>query len=384
MAFRLRNRYIKALRAIDLEELRRCLEKDPSLVDHLDTGCFNYRILNYAAVRNRKDLVDLALEFGADLDLPSEFWAGDWTPLQHALNYHHLDLAEYLVKRGARVDAHGAAGLPRPELLKQQLDEDAGLVHARGGDGKQPLHFAADPEVAALLLQYGAPIDEPDVDHFSTPAQWAADHRPRVSRYLVSQGARPDIFMAVCSGDTDWVKSMIAEDPKVIEERVTDERFPPPSGKDLHCIYFFSEPMGQNATPLHVAASKNLPEMVELLVEAGMDVNVRGAYDDGTPLHAAAWLDHAEVLRRLLELGGDTEILSRDHRNTPLGWAIVAGSVNAARLLLDGKCIRRRRYAEDARRGWKGAFRDYAESPPENYREIERLLEEKQDWAGSS
>jgi len=39
------------------------------------------------------------------------------------------------------------------------------LVHARGGDGQTPLHFASTVEIAEFLLAHGAAIDARDVDH---------------------------------------------------------------------------------------------------------------------------------------------------------------------------------------------------------------------------
>ena len=49
---------------------------------------------------------------------------------------------------------------------------DAALIHARGGDGQTPLHFASTVEVAKFLVEKGADIDARDVDHESTPAQY--------------------------------------------------------------------------------------------------------------------------------------------------------------------------------------------------------------------
>ncbi len=74
------------------------------------------------------------------------------------------------------------------------------MVHARGGDGQTPLHFASTVEIAEFLLAHGADMDALDVDHESTPAQYMlrvehVRHYPRdrqdVARYLVSRGCRP-------------------------------------------------------------------------------------------------------------------------------------------------------------------------------------------------
>jgi len=53
---------------------------------------------------------------------------------------------------GAVVDVHAAARLGMFEKLQQLVSSDPNLVHARGGDGQTPLHFASTVEIAAYLL----------------------------------------------------------------------------------------------------------------------------------------------------------------------------------------------------------------------------------------
>ena len=51
------------------------------------------------------------------------------------------------------------------EASERRLAADPALVHARGGDGQTPLHFASSVEIAAYLLDQGTDIDARDVDH---------------------------------------------------------------------------------------------------------------------------------------------------------------------------------------------------------------------------
>lgn len=367
--------FFAAVHGGEVEQVRRMLRQDPSLNQEEDGDCLKYRALNVAVWRNNRAVVDAVLESGADIDAYDSFENGPWNALQHALNYHHLEMAEYLVERGAAIDVHSAAGLARMKRLTQMLDSDPDLVHARGGDGKMPLHFAANPVVAAFLLQRGAEIEARDLDHFSTPAQWAADHRPAVSRFLVEQGAQPDIFMAVASGDLNWVKEMIAANPAVLRERINEERFPGPEPGQFRSIYLYTRGMGVNATPLHAAASRNFPQAVQLLLAAGLDANLRGGYDDGAPLHFAAWNDHAEMVTLLLDHGAEIDMESgKMHRNSPLGWAIVSGAVRAVGALLERGAVIESHHLKDALRGAEGEFKSYSQAPPQSYRQIYSLL----------
>ncbi|HEX2168248.1 MAG TPA: hypothetical protein VHG09_13525, partial [Longimicrobiales bacterium] len=83
-------------------------------------------------------MVDVLLEFGADPNRRSDWWAGGFHPLHSATGA----VAERLIAAGAVVDACAAANLDRIDLLRSILDEDPKRVHERGGDGQTPLHFA--------------------------------------------------------------------------------------------------------------------------------------------------------------------------------------------------------------------------------------------------
>ena len=75
------------------------------------------------------------------------------------------------------------------------------------------------------------------------------------------------------------------------------------------------------------AASQGAPNAVDLLVDAGFDVNGDGRSDipDTAPwhtaLHVAAGEGKLDLARRLLELGADPQSRDMHYNSTPLGWA---------------------------------------------------------------
>ena len=81
-----------------------------------------------------------------------------------------MDPAEYLIERGATIDVHTAAGLDMFETLEALLREDPDVANAPGCHGMSPLHFAATPRIAELLLAHGADINLRDRDHYGTPS----------------------------------------------------------------------------------------------------------------------------------------------------------------------------------------------------------------------
>ena len=74
-------------------------------------------------------------------------------------------------------------------------------------------------------------------------------------------------------------------------------------------------------TLLHVAAHAGHLSVVELLLDRGLDPNVRESGDDTYPMHWAAAAGHVDVVRRLAEAGGDVVGRGDDHELEVIGWA---------------------------------------------------------------
>jgi len=99
-----------------------------------------------------------------DINARSRWWAGGFGLLDSA----DPELATYAIERGAVVDAHAAARLGLMDRLRDLITASPRLVHARGGDGQTPLHFASTTEVAAYLLSKGRTL---------TLAMWTTNPR---------------------------------------------------------------------------------------------------------------------------------------------------------------------------------------------------------------
>ena len=183
-------------------------------------------------------------------------------------------LVEFLIERGAVLDAHSAARLGMMPKLRELVAADPGVVHARGGDGQTPLHFASTVEVAEFLLENGAEIDARDVDHESTPAQYMLRvdqkrHYPKdrqdVARYLVSRGCRTDILMAAALGDMDLVRRHLDSDPACIRMNVSEEWFPKQDPRAGGTIYIWT--LGAHRTAHSVARDFGHEDVFQLLME---------------------------------------------------------------------------------------------------------------------
>jgi ankyrin repeat protein len=288
------------------------------------------------------------------------------------------ELADHAIKRGAIVDIHAAARLGMLERLQELIAADPGLVHARGGDGQTPLHFASTIEIAAYLLDHGADIDARDVDHESTPAQYMIDDRQDIARFLVQRGCKTDILMAAALGDIDLVRRHLDADPACVRLRVSNEFFPMISPKAGGTIYqwklgfylsvhrvarkFGHEEVYRllmDRSPVEVrlleacwlgddaalqalgashadlarkllpadqrqvadAARNNETAVVRSMLKLGLPVDAKSQHG-ATPLHWAAFHGNCEMVKEILPFSPPLEATDADFNGTPLGWAL--------------------------------------------------------------
>jgi hypothetical protein len=195
----------------DAQGLRQVLERHPALRQKIDAPLFAFGQPAIVAASHRRALVEVLLEFGADINARSQWERGGYGVLDDS----PPEMAEYLIYRGAFVDIHAAARLGRRERVQELLDADPALVSARGPDGKLPLHCASTPEIVDLLLDRGADIETRDIDHVATAAQYAV-RTPAVCRRLIERGAELDIFMAAALGDVALIDRALAAAPHTL------------------------------------------------------------------------------------------------------------------------------------------------------------------------
>lgn len=258
----------------DTERVREVLKRHPELRARIDDPLpdygFGQHALFAAVQRSDRATIDVLLRAGADIQKRTEWWAGGFGVLDEC----DPRLVDFLTERGAVPDVHSAARLGPISMLRTLVEADPDRVHARGGDGQTPLHFASTVEVAEFLLANGAEIDARDLDHESTPAQYMLRvehnrHYPRdrqdVARYLVSRGCRTDILMAAALGDADLAKRLLDLDPSCIRMSVSDEWFPKQDPRAGGTIYIWT--LGKYRTAHLVARDFGHEEVFQLLMQ---------------------------------------------------------------------------------------------------------------------
>jgi ankyrin repeat protein len=370
----------EAIKANDAAGVARALEEYPGLKARIDEalpgGSFGQTALLAAVQHANREMVDVLLRAGANINQKSHWWAGGFHVLDDA--WRTPWMASYLLGRGAVPEIHHAVRLGMLEDVRRMLSEDPGLVHARGGDGQLPLHFAQSAEMADFLLQRGADINARDIDHESTAAQWMVQDRPEVARALTKRGCASDILIASALGDLEVVTRILDADPGAIRTAVTSAWFPMQDSRAGGSIYIWA--LGANKTApviarelgheevfralmdrtsdgmrLAVACQLGDEDLVErllagqpdlaatltpedrrkladaaqdenikavrLMAEAGWPVDARGQHN-ATALHWAGFHGNAEMARVLLEHGAPVNVKGDDYDGTPLDWAL--------------------------------------------------------------
>ncbi|HKT82991.1 MAG TPA: hypothetical protein VJQ84_04055 [Solirubrobacterales bacterium] len=144
------------------------------------------------------------------------------------------------------------------DVVRTILDQHPDLVEERATWGESPLDAAA---------QMG---------------------RKDIAKLLMERGAKPDFFALVMLGELERVREELDRDPELIH------------GRGVHEL-----------SPLYFAAAGDHPELAELLLERGADVNQGSpaAY----PIHAAVMWARVSLVQRYLAAGADPGV--RDFEN---------------------------------------------------------------------
>ena len=337
--------FITAIENGGMETVKNLLASDQRLAAQVDAPWFSFDApaIVFAAASGNRELIDILLDAGADIDAKSRWWAGGTSALHHAtgsmLNYDR-ELAEYLIERGATIDAHAAAGLDMSEQLAKLIRENPEVVNAPGSDGMSPLHFAATPRIAELLLAHGADINLRDRDHNGTPAQWTMGSRPEVCQYLLEQGAEGDIVLYCVTGDVERAGAALQKNPDLLNLRIdhkvregytagshhSEEIDEVPGG------HVYAYKVGPTMPLLEVALQARQAAIVEMLMECGYQIKLREWY----MIAGQGPRNMDRFIKMSLKNGLDINA-RQEHRHgmwTPLHWLAQRGLTHGISCLL--------------------------------------------------
>ncbi len=243
--------------------------------------------------------------------------------------------------------------------LQDAIDRDRAIVNLAWGDNTliewatQPPH-GIDAAVIDVLIVNGAHLDRAlnlagcwnladfcrqllaagadptaraDVD--ITPLESAAMHGSTDSAdVLIQYGLhRRSLWLAAAGGRLDlvhdWVSAdgSLRRDPGPYRPNWVDVGRPagdPPTDDPAEII----------GEALVFAAANNRREVVDVLLDAGADIDAR-PYRNTTGLHFAVQFRKAAMVRHLLDRGASTRIEDDQHRSDAHGWALACNDGSA-------------------------------------------------------
>ncbi len=283
--------------------------------------------LHFAVEKHRFPIIRLLVEHGADTIGEGDYhelgvigWATAWDSIQP-----NPDVVTYLLAHGAQHNIFSAVAMGETETIRELVRRTPGDLEKRMNGTKMrrmPLHLAVIKKQRGslvTLLDLGADIEAVDEARFTALDQAAMDGETELARILLERGAKVRLPAAVALKRIHDVERLLREDPDAFK---------------TGCRW---------ANLIVRAAERSSGEVIETLVRAGADVNVRDdpktAIDSTsgyTPLHAAAWHGNLSAIEALMKHGANVRGREEKYRGTPAGWADYAGHKKARDLILRG------------------------------------------------
>lgn len=269
---------------------------------------WGYTPIDVVGTRNRKEIVVLLIEKGAVVSLHIAADLGDLarvkslieegadvnaenlkgeTPIYIAMMSNRKDVVELLIEKGAELSMNVAAYLGDIDKVKSFIEAGVSVNMESGPRKMTPLYWAvrADhKDVAKLLIEKGADVSSAHLLYYVC----MHDHRD-LAEFLIRKGAdvnskywrETPSFYAVWGGHTDVLELLLAHGADA-------------NAKDRDAWSL-----------LHYAAGSGSTDMTRLLLDKGANINDKENEDGQTPLHRAATKGHANIVEILLANGAD-------------------------------------------------------------------------------
>lgn len=204
-------------------------------------------------------------------------------------------------------------------ILSHLSSEQRGALAARDSYGRLPLHYAAQygfVVLIKLLIKYMREWNQFNVTDGIDSADWQ-DADGYAPLHLAVIGEHPKTTRLLLQAESLDNEDGDGPTDKVIEAR---------------------KHVSKSSAVLLLAARRNCVTIVELLVEAGVDVNYQDENGE-TALHHAARLGHTKCIQALLSGNGgqkpNVELAEKTYGWTPLFVAAVEGKQEAAEALIE-------------------------------------------------
>jgi ankyrin repeat protein len=283
-----------------------------------------------AAMNGNRDAVRALLKEGADVNTTQ---ADGMTALHWAAQKGDVELAKMLLYASANLKATTRIGGYTPLLIASRngdapmidtLTQAGADANAPTTNGTTPLMLAAaagKPAAVKALLAHGANVNAKEAVKGETALTFAAAFgRADVIRALTASGAD----VKATTNAIDLAGFAKEEQERLAAERGNNGgragRGNPPGGRGaapqgpqiagVNRQYNYTELVGfwGGLAPMHLAARQGELESVKALIEAGADINQRGAGDPVSPMLIATMNGQFDLARYLLDKGANPNL----------------------------------------------------------------------------
>jgi len=337
---------------------------------------FKKTALHRAAISGHKDVVELLLAEGAQIDATALHYAVEYghreiteflidkgvgidmksgrTLLFYAVEKGYKDIVESLLKGGADVNAKDERGKTALfYAVEHNLKDIVELLIAKGADvnaknkrGNTLLHYAISVKETGMveaLVTKGADVNLRTGSGYSLLRLAAWNESVDIVKLLVDHGAQfnakdPDgwtaFYNAVWSGNRELVDVFINKGADISTFHMTAAM-----GDMAGVNVFLEQGFAVDAkdemenTPLAWATCMDQAEVVKLLIAQGADVNLK-IYGQSMALHQAAGIGNSDIVQLLISNGADVNAKDMYGRG-PLHRAVQPGHREVVRLLLN-------------------------------------------------
>ena len=243
--------------------------------------------LHKAVMKGNQNLVKLFLEKNALVNTQNA--DGD-SPLHTAVSNGFFDITKLLIKKGSNVNLQNKEG--RTPLFLGVKNKQKQLIKLLIENEADVTIGYKEKSTGRLYLVRGKDKGR------------AAWHYVLVKKHLLAiflkrmNGGRLDVADFGDVLGSGWGK----KPPKGTRDKILKE-----------CDFKFKEIPG--VTVLHIASKENNePEIIDLLVKSGANVNAQDA-EGFTPLHMAAIHGNLKIVKKLVDLEADVNIVTTDGKN---------------------------------------------------------------------
>ena len=317
----------EAIERREVREVKAALVQDPDAIHRVDEN--GKTPLHTAAGAGLSDILSVLIDHGAQCDAKD---SQKQTPLFSAVSGGHTDIVVQLIRHGADLNSRDGAGWTplsyaaytghvsiTEKLLKSGADQRIG----EEGAGWLPIHAAAFQghlDVVETLSQDRSVLSI-DAGKTGNPLHWAVvRNRKAVTELLISRGADIDLpnpdglspfLMAVSQGHVEMAKLLMRHGANMT---LRDNKY--------------------DRTALHLAAIQKHPEMVPLLLEAGIGWSHRDRFGK-TAMDWARRLGHSDVVDALKTAGVVVPSRGPLHITHVANAGFMMGTSSSARVMID-------------------------------------------------